>query len=211
MTRPRASQVSLADTPYHCVARCVRRAFLCGIDHLTGENYEHRREWLVTKMQSLASIFSIDLCAYAVMSNHYHVILRVDADQAAAWPQSEVIERWSRLFSLPVLVQRYLRGQTTSDAEVNKAVEIVEEWRTRLTDISWFMRVLNESIARQANREDNCTGRFWEGRFKSQALLDNAAILAWAIRGHPPIAGTPSGLLIFLFHDKTPRLPGQPC
>jgi len=45
MTRPRSTQVSLADTPYyHCVARCVRRAFLCGIDPLTGENYEHRRE-----------------------------------------------------------------------------------------------------------------------------------------------------------------------
>jgi len=110
--------------------------------------------------------------------SHWHVILRVDADQAAAWPQGEVIERWNKLFSLPVLVQRYLRGQTTSDAEVNKVVEIVEEWRARLTDISWFMRVLNESIARQANREDHCTGRFWEDRFKSQALLDDAAILA---------------------------------
>jgi len=179
MTAACNTLINLADTPYyHCVARCVRRAYLCGIDHLTGENYEHRREWLVTKMKSLASIFSIDICAYAVMSNHYHVILRVDSDQAAAWPQGEVIERWNRLFSLPVLVQRYLRGQTTSDAEVNKVVEIIEEWRTRLTDISWFMRILNESIARQANREDNCTGRFWEGRFKSQALLDDAAVLA---------------------------------
>jgi len=73
MTRPRNTQVSLADTPfYHCIARCVRRAYLCGIDHLTGENYEHRREWLATKMKSLASIFSIDICAYAVMSNHYY-------------------------------------------------------------------------------------------------------------------------------------------
>jgi len=137
MTRPRSTQVSLADTPYyHCLARCVRRAFLCGIDHLTGENFEHRREWLVTKMKSLASIFSIDICTYAVMSNHYHVILRVDADQSAAWPQSEVIERWNRLFSLPVLVQRYLRGQTTSEAEVNAVVKLIETWRERLTDIS---------------------------------------------------------------------------
>jgi REP element-mobilizing transposase RayT len=179
MTRPRASQVSLADTPYyHCVARCVRRAYLCGIDHLTGENYEHRREWLVTKMKSLASIFSIDICAYAVMSNHYHLILRVDTDTASTWSEQEVIDRWTRLFSTPVLVERYLRGQNNDQAADNKAREIIEQWRTRLTDISWFMRVLNESIARQANREDNCTGRFWEGRFRSQALLDDAAILA---------------------------------
>jgi len=103
------------------------------------------------------------------MSNHYHVIRRVDTDQAAAWSHSEVIDRWTKLFSTPDLIQRYLRGQTTSDAEVNKVVELVEQWRTRLTDISWSMRILNESIARQANREDNCTGRFWEERFKSQA------------------------------------------
>ena len=120
----------------------------------------------------------MDICAYAVMSNHYHLILRVDAESATAWTQREVIDRWTKLFSMPVLVERYLRGQTTTDAEVNKVVEIIEEWRQRLTDISWFMRVLNESIARQANREDHCTGRFWEGRFKSQALLDDAAILA---------------------------------
>ena len=59
MTRPRASQVSLADTPYyHCVARCVRRAFLCGVDEFSGQNYEHRRQWIVDKLKSLSTIFS---------------------------------------------------------------------------------------------------------------------------------------------------------
>ena len=129
-------------------------------------------------MKSLATIFSMDICAFAVMSNHYHLILHVDAKASATWSQSEVITRWTQLFSLPPLIQRYLRGKTTTDAEVNKVTEIVDQWRARLTDISWFMRVLNESIARRANREDNCTGRFWEGRFKSQALLDDAAMLA---------------------------------
>lgn len=156
----------------------MRRAFLCGIDHYSGQSYEHRREWVVSKLKSLAAIFSIDICAYAVMSNHYHVILHDVADQAAGWSDAEAIERWTQLFSEPVLIERYRRGIVTSKAEVRKVDEIVEEWRKRLTDISWFMRVLNESIARQANREDHCKGRFWEGRFKSQALLDDTVILA---------------------------------
>ena len=177
MTQPRAHQVSLADTPYyHCVARCVRRAFLCGIDAFSGQNYAHRRQWIVDKLTSLSSIFSIDICAYAIMSNHYHVVLHVAASEA--WSPTEVIERWTQLFSMPVLMERYLRGEASTDAEVSKVGEIVEMWRARLRDISWFMRCLNESIARMANQEDQCKGRFWEGRFRSQALLDDSAILA---------------------------------
>jgi hypothetical protein len=103
-------------------------------------------------MKSLTRIFSIDLCAYAVMSNHYHVILHVDDRSPAMWSQSEVIQRWTQLFSLPPLIQRYLRGKTTTDAGMNRVTEIVDQWRQRLGDISWFMRVLNESIARQANQ-----------------------------------------------------------
>jgi len=161
MTQARSAQISLADTPYyHCIARCVRRAFLCGVDDFSGHNYEHRRQWIVDKLRSLSEVFGVDICAYAAMSNHYHVVLRVDEHTAQHWQESEVIERRTTLFSAPVLIQRYLKGETTTTAEIAEVGEIVALWRARLTDISWFMRCLNESIARMANREDNCKGRF---------------------------------------------------
>jgi hypothetical protein len=96
----------------------------------------------------------------------------VDADRAKNWDQNEVIKRWRKFFGGGVLLERYLAGQCKTEAELDKVAETAEIWRARLMDISWFMRCVNESIARQANKEDSRKGRFWEGRFKSQALLE---------------------------------------
>ena len=64
MPQPRRSQISLIDTPYyHCVSRCVRRSFLCGIDSYSGQSYERRREWVEQRLLFLCSIFSIDSAA----------------------------------------------------------------------------------------------------------------------------------------------------
>ena len=178
MTRARAELVDLSATSYyHCINRCVRRAFLCGSDHLTGKNYEHRKTWVVERLTELASAFAVEVCAYAVMSNHYHLVLRVNKEAAENWTEDEVIERWQQLFKLPLLVKRYVSKKTTSIAEIEVAQEIIGVWRERLSNISWYMRMLNEHLARKANAEDNCKGLFWEGRFKSQALLDDAAVL----------------------------------
>ena len=184
MTRARSSLISLSDTPwYHVVNRCVRRAFLCGDDRLSGQNFDHRRGWIVERVKQLASVFAIDVAAYAVMSNHYHLVLRVDAERAEGWSRDEVLRRWTQLFDGPVLVQRLQSAQERDEgagldaATLARIDEWAETYRARLMDISWFMRVLNETIARQANAEDKLTGRFWEGRFKSQALLDEQAIL----------------------------------
>jgi hypothetical protein len=178
MPKPRKELVLLEETPYyHCVSRCVRRAFLCGVDALTGKSYEHRRQWIVDRIKQLTDIFAIDTCAYSVMENHYHVILHVDSERATAWTEQEVIERWERIFSLPVIVQRYLAKETITQAERDTISELLVKWRKRLHDISWFMRCINEPIARQANKEDDCTGRYWEGRYKSQALLDEKALM----------------------------------
>ncbi len=179
MTRPRSQIVSLANTPYyHCVSRCVRRAFLCGEDRYSGQNFDHRKPWLMGRLTLLGEVFAIDIAAYAVMSNHYHAVLHVDQDRGRSWGRDEVIRRWLCLYKGDPLVQCYLRGELQSEEHFQQLDCIVETWRERLTSISWFMRCQNEYIARRANQEDDCKGRFWEGRFKSQALLDDAALLS---------------------------------
>ena len=179
MPQPRNTQISLDDTPYyHCVSRCVRRAFLCGEDQQTGKSFEHRRGWIEQRLLALTGCFAIDLCAYAVMSNHTHVVLHVDAESAKAWSLAQIVERWHALFAGTPLSQRFLRGETLLPVEQQLLETQAAQWRERLMSVSWFMRCLNEHIARLANAEDGCTGRFWEGRFKSQALLDESALLA---------------------------------
>ena len=101
----------------------------------------------------------------------------IDTETAEKWTDDDVIERWLQLFKGNMLVDRYRRGETKTQGERDAVADIAATWRSRLMEISWFMRCLNESIARDANKEDNCKGRFWEGRFKTQALLDETALL----------------------------------
>ena len=178
MTQPRKTLISICDTPYyHITSRCVRRSFLCGYDQYTHTNYEHRRQWIVERIRLLSSLFAIDIAAYAIMSNHYHLVIKLCPTQVDSWTQREVIERWTHLFKGPLLVQRWLTSQSMTEIEHHAVSEIAEAWRARLTDLSWFMKCLNEPIARQANKEDECTGHFWESRYKSQALRTEGALL----------------------------------
>ena len=112
------------------------------------------------------------------MSNHYHIVIRINQDQAVAWSDREVAKRWMQIFTGPLLMHRHMAGIDLSVLELEQVAELLATWRKRLCDISWFMRCINEPIARMANAEDHCTGRFWEGRFTSQALLDERAVLA---------------------------------
>ena len=160
---------------FHCVQRCVRRAFLCGVDQYSGRSFEHRKAWVEARIRILAECFAVAVHAYAMMSNHLHVVVEIDPARIAGWSDEDVVERWIRLFPPREdndVARSHKRMQLMSNPE---RMEVI---RTRLGSLSWFMRCLAEPIARRANREDGCTGRFWEGRFKSQWLCDERALLA---------------------------------
>jgi REP element-mobilizing transposase RayT len=177
MTYARKTLISLQDTPYyHLMGRCVRRAWLCGFDKYSGRDYSHRKQWVLERLRHLTSMCAIDVCAYAIMSNHYHLVVHVDQAKAKAWTLREVVDRWTSMFSAPPTVERWLTGEA-GQAECEDAEAKIETWRARLYDVSWFMKCLNEHLARRANAEDECTGHFWQSRFRSQALLDEAGLL----------------------------------
>ena len=164
---------------YHCFCRCVRRAFLCGFDPVTQRDFSHRKAWLVDRLRQLAAIFAIDVCAYAVMVNHYHTILRTRPDLVALWSDREVATRWLTLF--PHYNRKKDKAQPPTDKQISALLQDpkrIVELRKRLSSLSWFMGRLNEFIARAANKEDDVKGRYWESRFKCLALLDDAAIAA---------------------------------
>ncbi|WP_086931714.1 transposase [Agarilytica rhodophyticola] len=179
MPRPRKELVCIDDTPYyHITSRCVRRAFLCGFDRKSGRSYEHRRHWIEARIRILSSIFAIDICAYSVMSNHYHLVLKLNPDETLTWSDKEVLERWCSVFKGPLLVQKCLRDTSLTQAEQDVVGECITCYRKRLGCLGWFMKCLNEPIARQANKEDECRGHFWEARYTSQALLTEEALLS---------------------------------
>ena len=176
MTRARSQLIPPgAGGTFHCVQRCVRRAFLCGLDRYTGRCFEHRKDWVEERIRRLADCFAVAIHAYAVMSNHLHVVLQFDPDWQAGWTDADVAARWVRLFP---------PREDSDEARAGKIDRLLQQpehvavLRTRLTDLSWFMKCLAEPIARAANAEDDCTGRFWEGRFKAQVLCDERALLA---------------------------------
>jgi REP element-mobilizing transposase RayT len=163
---------------YHCVSRCVRRAFLCGEDGLSGRSFEHRKQWVEDRLLELAELFAVGVYAYAVMSNHLHVVVYVDPAATLAWSPDEVAQRWVRLTPVRLDGEIDEAACEARAAALASNAERIAVLRARLGSLSWFMRFLNEPIARRANCEDDCTGHFWEARFMCQALLDDAAVLA---------------------------------
>lgn len=165
----------------HVMNRTVRRCFLLGDDPLTGKNYDHRKEWLEVELHRLAAQFGIDLLCQAILSNHFHLVLRSRPDVVAAWDDTEVARRWLAL--CPVRKQPNGMPETPTEAELNtirRDKQKLAATRLRLSDISWWMRLLCQNIGQRANREDEEVGKFWQARFKAVRLLDEASLLACA-------------------------------
>lgn len=212
MTIARKQQIDSAVTPYyHITARCVRRSYLCGFDSKTGKSYNHRKGWITERLSLLDQCFCISVCSYAVMDNHYHIVLHIDQQFADQLSDAEVLSRKHKLYPLTPLEQLYMDGAQLSQSSQEEVVGCISLWRERLTNVSWFMRCLNECIARKANREDDCKGRFWESRFKSQALLDLKALLLCMayVDLNPVRAGVSSSLRKSDYTSIQQRITGQ--
>jgi hypothetical protein len=179
MTYPRAHIIDQENGgTYQVESRCVRRAWLCGFDHVQQRDFSHRREWIEKRIHFLTGLFAVSVHSYAVMHNHYHIVLTVTPSEANCLSDSDVASRW-----LQLCPGRKTKGDQADIREVRRQTllkdpERLTELRRRLSSLSWFMSFINEPIARWANKEDGCTGRFWEGRFSSQIILDDEGLLA---------------------------------
>ena len=165
----------------HTVQRCVRRAYLAGEDSVTGKDFGFRREWIRRRIESLASVFAMDVLNYTVLSNHMHLVLRNRPDVTATWSDREVAVRWLRVYPGRRIDEQLAEPTETDIETLVRDEKKLAKVRRRLSDISWFMKALSEPIARRANRQDERTGHFWEGRFKAQPINDEAGLLACAM------------------------------
>jgi len=167
---------------YHVYGRCVRRAWLCGVDPLTGKDYEYRRRWIWETEEAFAALFAVEIGFRTEMGNHLHMVIRNRPDIVATWSDEEVVRR---ILTIDKRTHN-LEGELEEPApnEVRIAVNdpgLVADYRKRLASPSWFMKAVRENIARRANREDGVGGAFWDGRYKCRKLLDEAAIIICGI------------------------------
>lgn len=198
MPKARKHQIDLNVTEFYlCTTTCVQHAFLCGEDISTGNNYEHRRQWIVDRLKFAAKYFAIEVCAFSIMHNHYHVIVRANGKKAKSFKTEEIIRRYTSIYPSTIKLVECLNKEDATESEQKAAKKTVKKWRKRLVSISWFMRVINESIAKQANKESDKKGHFWASRFHSEALHDYKALLSSMayVDLNPVRAGTAKNLI----------------
>jgi len=165
----------------HVYNRTVRRCFLMGDDAVSGKNFDHRKAWIEEYLQQFAAAFGIDLLGFAILSNHFHLILRTRPDVVATWDDREVARRW--LMLCPHRRSPDSAAMPPTQPEINSIANCpvkCAEIRKRLSNISWWMRLLCQRVAQRANHEDEETGRFFQDRYRATRLVDEASLLACA-------------------------------
>lgn len=188
MTRPRSEIVDSENGGiYHLGSRCVRRALLCGKDPVSNRDYSHRRAWVEDRLLELAELFTVHICSYVVMSNHYHITANYTPQDRFELDDEEVARRWLHLY--PPKRPDDLEPGVTALLDDPERIAVL---RDRLGDLSWYMRCLNEPIARRANLEDDCTGRFWQGRFRSKGVPDDRSM--WACMAYDDLNPIRAGM-----------------
>jgi hypothetical protein len=182
MTQPRRHLVDLSVSKiYHCISRCVRQLSL-----LDGPSGDHgsstsRKEWIEQRLKVLSESFAISVAEYAIMGNHLHILVRMTPEVASTWTEEEVFSRWLRANPQKNLNPRDQVKFAAWVCKEKKKPDRERVLRNRLSDLGWFMKCLKEPIAKLANAEDNCKGPFWDGRYKSIAIIDEEALLTTAV------------------------------
>ncbi len=165
----------------HVMNRVVRRCFLFGIDPVSRKNFDHRKIWIEDQLRVQAACFGIDVLGFAILSNHFHLILRSRPDCVEKWDDTEVARRW--LMLCPVRKDQQGHAAKPNDVELNSIrndKDRVQTIRSRLSDVLWWMRLLCQQIAVRANKEDKEVGRFFQSRYRAVRLLDEQALVACA-------------------------------
>ena len=163
----------------HVMTRVVRRCFLFGYDAVSGKNFDHRKTWIEDQLKSLAANFGIDLLTFAILSNHFHLVLRSRPDVVETWDDTEVARRW--LMLCPIRKKLDRSPEEPNEYELNSIrndPDRLATIRARLSDVSWWMRLLCQNIGTRANHEDGEVGKFFQARFKAVRILDEPTLLA---------------------------------
>jgi hypothetical protein len=168
---------------YHVWGRCVRRAWLCGDDPLSGVDYSERRNWIRQLQEQLAALFAVEVEFHVEMSNHLHLVVRTRPDIVLTWSDQDVVQRMLTVHKIIHSKDGKIEPPSLGEMQIELAdADRVAELRGRLKDLSWFMKSLRETIARRANRSEGGTlGAFWDGRYRCRRLMDETAILICGI------------------------------
>jgi hypothetical protein len=161
----------------HVFNRTVRRCFLMGDDALSGKNFDHRKVWIEEYLRQFAAYFGIDLICYAIMSNHFHLILRSRPDVVATWDNREVARHL--LMLCPVRRSAGLTPLQPSEAEINSIANCpvkCRDIRKRLSNFSWWMRLLCQRVAQRSNNEEKERGKFFQDRYGDTLVRRSVAV-----------------------------------